>query len=152
MIYNVIGDIFNELDIGDYQVLIHGCNCFNSMGKGIALSVKNKYPPASYADSKTMKGSHDKLGTYSHCVVDDLVIINAYTQYAYGRTGKFVSYPAIRNIFKNLSKLVPVHNKIIMPRIGAGLGGGDWQVIKDIITDEMPFHDITVVTFDRTKG
>jgi len=35
-----------------------------------------------------------------------------------------------------------------MPRIGAGLAGGDWREIKQIICDELAAHDLAVTVYD----
>ena len=35
-----------------------------------------------------------------------------------------------------------------MPRIGAGLAGGDWQIISAIIEDELCFHGVNVTVYD----
>jgi len=35
-----------------------------------------------------------------------------------------------------------------MPRIGAGLAGGDWDTIEAIITEELCAHDIPVTVYD----
>lgn len=42
--------------------LIHGCNCFNSMGAGIAKEVKQRIKGAYQLDQKTKKGDSRKLG------------------------------------------------------------------------------------------
>ena len=36
--------------------------------------------------------------------------------------------------------------KIGMPKIGAGLGGGDWNIIKEIIEEELNGIDVTIVS------
>jgi O-acetyl-ADP-ribose deacetylase (regulator of RNase III) len=35
-----------------------------------------------------------------------------------------------------------------MPRIGAGLAGGDWATIAQIIQDELCAHDVNVTVYD----
>lgn len=43
----------------------HGCNCFNTMGKGMAVEVRTTYPDMYYVDCKTKKGDRNKLGTFT---------------------------------------------------------------------------------------
>ena len=125
-------DLFNRKKI---DILVHGCNCFNTMGAGIAKQIKEKYIDAYNADLLTIKGDKNKLGTYSISKINETqYIINAYTQYYY--FGKRpLNYKALRNVFKLINK--NFSNKIIgIPKIGAGLAKGDWNIIKNIIEEE----------------
>jgi O-acetyl-ADP-ribose deacetylase (regulator of RNase III) len=75
---------------------------------------------------------------FPHKVNDNLIIMNAITQEFYGReTGKqYVSYQAIYKAFDKIAKYARVsdHPKTVnYPLIGAGLGGGDWAIISNII-------------------
>jgi O-acetyl-ADP-ribose deacetylase (regulator of RNase III) len=125
-------DLFNRKKI---DILVHGCNCFNTMGAGIAKQIKEKYIDAYNADLLTVKGDKNKLGTYSISKINETqYIINAYTQYYY--FGKRpLNYEALRNVFKLINE--NFNNKIIgIPKIGAGLAKGDWNIIKNIIDEE----------------
>jgi len=55
---------------GEFDVIIHGCNCFCTMGGGIAKTIKNEFIEAFNADRKTIKGSKDKLGTCSFANIE----------------------------------------------------------------------------------
>ena len=50
----------NEVDI-----ILHGCNCFNTMGAGIAAQIASNFPDAKLADDETLRGDAGKLGTYT---------------------------------------------------------------------------------------
>ena len=77
------GNIFDQIDTEQYDVLIHGCNCMNTMGAGIAKQIK-RFPEAYAVDKKTIKGSKDKLGTCTMSLVQlkngKHFFVNAYTQ------------------------------------------------------------------------
>jgi len=81
------GDLILLAKHGQFDVIIHGCNCFCSMGKGIALSIKKEFPNAYHADLETIKGDSTKLGSYSQAQIQfashDFTVINAYTQFNY---------------------------------------------------------------------
>lgn len=69
-------------------------------------------------------------------VSDDLLIANCITQQFYGNDGKkYVSYDAIDDIFKEINYLCNIERSVYVhfPKIGADLGGGNWNVIKEII-------------------
>lgn len=138
----VYGDIFKELELNNADVFVHGCNCFCNMGAGIALDVKKRFPEAYLADLETKTGSHEKLGTYSQAIVThngrQIIIVNAYTQYDWRGNGKDIlaDYSAIRHVFRaiktNFNGL-----RIVYPTIGAGLAKGKWNIIEQIIDEEL---------------
>lgn len=143
----ITGDLVRDAD--DYDVIIHGCNCFCTMGAGIARSIAKKWPGAYVADCETRKGDKGKLGKFTTYVDGDLTIINAYTQYHY--YGKdLCDYEAIRSVMRELK--VRYHGKKFgLPLIGAGLAGGDWSKIEAIIADELAGEDVTIVEFEQNK-
>ncbi len=110
----------NEVDI-----VIHGCNCFNVMGAGIAAQIAQHFPDAKLADDETVRGDAGKLGTYTVGMHGRLVILNCYTQYGTSKNGEDVfEYTAFQRV---LDKIALRFGKwrIGMPMIGMGLAGGD---------------------------
>jgi O-acetyl-ADP-ribose deacetylase (regulator of RNase III) len=122
----------------DNQIaVVHGCNCFCTMGSGLAKQIRDRYPAAYEADQKTKKGDRSKLGTYSHAKISDsLVVINAYTQYNYGRdiNTVYVDYESVGEVFAKIAQDFPNH-ALLIPKIGAGLANGDWEILEDQICD-----------------
>lgn len=146
IIQSVKGDLIKAFKNGMVDILIHGCNCFNNHGKGIALSIKNQYPEASIVDSRTIKGDKNKLGNYTVAKTENGSIINAYTQYNYGYGKRNADYDAIRNVFLNLNNAYKDQGLIFgIPSVGAGLAGGDWKQIEKIINESTP--DINIIHF-----
>lgn len=132
----------------DCNVIIHGCNCFNTMGAGIAAQIRKFYPEAYKADLATVKGDRNKLGSFTYAVAKNSeiprIIINLYSQYNYGIVnGKApIDYLAlekgsiaIKLFLKNMSEplMGKLNPKIGLPRIGAGLAGGNWNTISNIL-------------------
>jgi O-acetyl-ADP-ribose deacetylase (regulator of RNase III) len=142
----VEGDLLKLASDGVFDVIIHGCNCQCVMGAGIAKSIKAVFPEAYEADCKTKKGSRNKLGTYSSVLIGKLTIVNAYTQFPWKGRGIKVDYEAIRAVFKSI-KINFSGKKIGYPMIGAGLAGGDWDVIAAIIDNELVGENHTLVKF-----
>ncbi|NNE66440.1 MAG: phosphatase [Pyrinomonadaceae bacterium] len=144
------GDLIQLTVDGGFDVIVHGCNCFCTMGAGIAAVIKARFPEAFEADLNTKKGDHDKLGTISSARVKrdglDLRIVNAYSQYRYSGGGVLVDYEAIRAAFATIAAEFP-DSRIGYPLIGAGLAGGDWNVISKIIDAELESLDHTLVKF-----
>lgn len=118
--------------------LIHGCNSKGVMGSGVAKVLREKYPRAyqDYNDSYNSYGL--ELGTIIVSVQDDgKVIHNAITQKDYGRRDDriYVSYWAIAEAFRKINSWGI--KEIAMPKIGAGLANGDWNVISAIIENTL---------------
>jgi O-acetyl-ADP-ribose deacetylase (regulator of RNase III) len=134
------GDLVQKAQAGEFDVVVHGCNCFCTMGAGIAKTIKQVFPAAYQADLATSAGDKAKLGTYSTAQVEAagkrLTIVNAYTQYEWRGPGPNVDYEAIRQVFRRLKQAF-AGQRIAYPAIGAGLAGGDWPTIAAIIAEEL---------------
>ena len=144
------GDLLRLADEGAFDVIAHGCNCFCTMGAGIAKSVAARFPQAFEADRKTSKGEQTKLGTCSFAEIEtphgNLTVVNAYTQFHYRGRGDKADYEAIRSCMRWLAEHYS-HARIGLPKIGAGLAGGDWPRIERIIDEELAGCDATVVEY-----
>lgn len=144
----VKGDLIKMAKNGDFNVIIHGCNCFCTMGSGIAAQIKRAFPKAYEADCCTAKGAM-KVGHFTWAKHDQLTIINAYTQYEYGRDGKDrFDYNGFLQILYKLCGFLSRDAKVGMPMIGAGLAGGDWERIRGMIQRELADFDVTVVIYE----
>ncbi len=144
------GDLITLALEGRFDVIIHGCNCFCSMGGGIARTIQEKFPEAYAADLATAKGDRNKLGNFSYATVcrigHELTIINGYTQLHFFGADVLVDYDAVRRLFAKI-KANFSGKRIGYPKIGAGLAGGDWQILAAIIDEELAGEDHTLVLF-----
>lgn len=149
------GDLIELAKNGEFDLIIHGCNCFCTMGKGIAPQIKAAFPEAYEADLKTVKGDRSKLGTYSWAYNREynLIVVNAYTQYDYRPTYKNdgqrrVDYDALTKVFTDIKYDFDAV-KIGYPKIGAGLAGGDWGIISSIIDTALIGENHTLVEYEK---
>jgi O-acetyl-ADP-ribose deacetylase (regulator of RNase III) len=132
----IVTKIGNLMDVTTGHI-VHGCNAQGVMGSGVALAVKRKYPRA-YEDYLRIHLDHGLvLGVaYPYSVSADLVIWNAITQEGFGAPTRNCSYDAIQTCFEQINETVPrtdVVRELHIPMIGAGLGGGNWEIIREII-------------------
>lgn len=85
------GDLVPKAKAGEFDVIVHGCNCFCQMGAGIAKTIKQVFPSAYQADLATVAGDQAKLGTYSVAQVNVpgkvLTIMNGYRQFHWRGSG-----------------------------------------------------------------
>jgi O-acetyl-ADP-ribose deacetylase (regulator of RNase III) len=127
--------------------IVHGCNAQGVMGSGVALAVKETYPQAYKDYSKHYDEGTLTLGAAYPVEVDsNLIVWNAITQNLYGTNKRMVSYDAIQTCFQDINDFIFVSReiytipaKVHIPYIGAGLGGGSWNIIKSIIEDTMNY-------------
>lgn len=162
MSFNVVtGDLFQLVDERQFDVIAHGCNCFNKMGKGIAVEFDKRYsankPKFFPLEGDSFKGDINKLGqiqarNFIMNPNDDrakwfsLTVINCYTQYHYSNETKPFDYEAftlcmrkINHRFKGL--------RIGLPLIGGHLAGGDALTIQSIMRNELKDCNVTLVLF-----
>jgi O-acetyl-ADP-ribose deacetylase (regulator of RNase III) len=134
------------------DAFIHQANCFNTMRSGVAKSVVTKYPEVYEADCKTTKGDRGKMGTFSFAKTSDGKIgYNLYSQFNFGYDGLlYTNYDALRagllkiknHIKENISPTATVG---IPCKMGCTRGGGDWNIVLEIIKDVFETDTITVV-------
>ncbi len=146
------GNLVTLAKNGNFDVIIHGCNCFCTMGAGIAKTIREEWPAVYDTDCKTINGSKEKLGTFTSINIPidygkELIVVNAYTQFGYNPSTKPVSYKAISDVFCKIKKEFS-GKKIAYPAIGAGLAGGDWERISTIINEKLDGEDHTLVEYD----
>jgi O-acetyl-ADP-ribose deacetylase (regulator of RNase III) len=126
------GNLLDLAEAGDFDVVVQGCNCFNTMGGGIAREIRERYPVAATVDSETLKGDYRKLGNWTTAFTGKFLIVNAYTQYNMSQGTDVFEYTAFQLILEKLSFAYP-GKRIGLPYIGMGLAGGDKDVIIPMI-------------------
>lgn len=123
------GDIFGISGVTNYA---HGCNCAGAMGKGIALQFRNKFPKM-YLEYKAMcKAGNFNPGDVFAYNYGEGHIYNLGTQETW-RTKARLEY--IERSVKAMLELATKNNvaKIALPAIGAGLGGLEWDKVKEVL-------------------
>jgi O-acetyl-ADP-ribose deacetylase (regulator of RNase III) len=130
------GDLFKT----DITHIVHGCNCRGVMGSGVAKIIKEEYPEAFSHYLKLSDKGALNLGDIQIVKSNNKIIINALTQFNYGRDDiRYANYEAIAKAFEKINDHFYLISEgiIAMPMIGAGLANGDWNVISAIIESEL---------------
>lgn len=161
MYKEIKGDLIELALKGEFDVIAHGCNCFCTMGSGIAPKMDKSFGCGSFNLEKgCYKGDINKLGTNEFGVFElkdpeglyfDLTVVNAYTQYYYGQNSpgchRPLDYTALRLCLRKMNHLFAGQH-IGLPKIGCGLAGGDWIVVKEMIQKELVDCNVTVVIYE----
>ena len=141
------GDLIKAAKSGKVDVIIHQANCFCLMGAGIARIIADEFPEMYKVDQETIVGDITKFGSFSYAYMNkyNLHGFNAYGQY---RTGRSTDYDQLKSSLLQINKYIDdnIDDKNIrigLPMLGCGIGGGDWnvvdQIIKDVFKDKYVF-------------
>ena len=124
------GNLLDMAEAGEFDIVVQGCNCFNTMGGGIAREIRARFHEAAAVDQNTVRGDYNKLGNWTSTQIKHLhgagnfEIINAYTQYDMSTGQDVFEYTAFALILQKLAYQYP-DKRFGFPYIGMGLAGGD---------------------------
>jgi O-acetyl-ADP-ribose deacetylase (regulator of RNase III) len=161
MYKEIIGDLIKLSLRGEFDVITHGCNCFCTMGAGIAPKMAETFGCDKFPlEAESQKGNINKLGQIDFKTVSIIpetwiTIVNSYTQYGYDKSHshgvtKPLDYEALSLCLRKMNYLFN-GKRIGLPRIGCGLAGGNWNTIKEIIQKELKSCEVTVVIFGENR-
>lgn len=164
------GNLITLAKEGKFNVITHGCNCLSNMGAGIAPQMAKEFGCNEFKMEK-LGPTIDKLGCIDYEILfwednkrwtkypDEngkwatikLTVVNSYTQYKYGRNHsdgihRPLDYEALTLCMRKINETFKGKH-IGLPKIGAGLAGGDWNKIKNIIQTELKDCQVTVVIY-----
>jgi len=150
----VVGDLTQAPE----SIIAHGCNAQGVMGSGVAKAIRERFPFAYEEYRRAYEGKSTQVVVplqvgmviwamgHKNCL-----IANCITQEFYGSDGtQYCSYEGIRSCFKNIHAQLYYSKRksLAIPKIGAGLGGGDWAIIENIINTELKsLPDVDVVCY-----
>ena len=138
---------------GHFNTIIHGANCFSTMGSGIAKQVKDNFPNAYTVDTKDPRSPLQRLGDFSWEIEkssdgDSLTVINLYQQF---EPGKNLSYAALRLGLRKVNMIFKNHHIGIPKNMGCGIAGGVWGIVFNIIKDELRDCKVTIVNWNKNE-
>ena len=141
-----VGCLLAALESGEVDYIVHGVNCSDGFGSGIAAQIAESFPQTKEQYHSKYEFEGWKLGEIQETV--DL-IINLASQNKYGKFGnKYCSYDAIEKGLNEVNSQF-AGLKIGLPKIGAGLGGGNWNIIEKIIEETLTNVDYTIYTLEE---
>lgn len=165
------GDLIDLALSGAFDVIVHGCNCFCKQNAGIAKQMVETFNTNLFnLENNGIPGEYDKLGNieWKLRLVDydkkvwesnaigilkstnrtffSLIVVNAYTQYEWNSKTKPFDYEAFTMCLKKINHKFK-DKTIGMPKIGSGLAGGNWNIIKELIQKYLPDCYVTIVEY-----
>lgn len=125
------------------KLIVHCCNDIGGWGRGfvLALSARWSKPEEEYrAWFRGERGLHF-LGAVQYVPVEsDIWVANVIGQHDIRTIDGIppIRYDALRAGLRRVGRFAAeIDASIHAPRLGAGLAGGDWNIIESIIDDEL---------------
>jgi len=147
--------IGNLLD-SNAEALVNTVNTDGVMGKGIALQFKNEYPGNYKEYRKACKNGDIGIGKLFVYEEESLLggkklIINFPTKTTWRKPSE---YSYIEAGLEDLIKIIKERNirSIAIPPLGAGNGGLDWNIIKDLLLSSLKDLDCEITIFEPNKA
>lgn len=139
------------------RVIAHVCNDLGKWGRGFVLAISRRWmqPEAQYR--KAFSGStRPQLGDVQFVEVEpDITVANLIGQHGIASRGtKASSVPPIRYeaVEQGLDRIAAFalerQASVHMPRIGAGLAGGDWNRIERLVRRSLVERGLAVSVYD----
>ncbi|MBR6363849.1 MAG: macro domain-containing protein [Alphaproteobacteria bacterium] len=140
------GDIFKA----NAEAVVNTVNCVGIMGKGIALQFREKYPENYKAYKKACDNNElviGKMFVTRNGFLTPNYIINFPTK-MHWRGKSRLEY--IEKGLEDLRSVLQTYHikSIAIPPLGAGNGGLDWNVVKQLILDKLNDLDIDILIFE----
>ena len=119
--------------------IIHGCNNQGAFNAGVAKAIACTFPQAQkeYFDLVNNKNFTQReylLGMVQIIQTKNKVIGNCFTQPSYGRSGIHASLKYIGDSIQSFIDILKPE-AIASPKIGCGLGGLSWDVVKEVYNE-----------------
>lgn len=141
----VQGNIIDMIERGEITATAHGCNCFHTMGSGIAKTF-NEYTGGKLleADKQTVYGDINNLGNFTSIDFNGVKFFNIYSQYIHAgqfqgnRKGLvYVNWDAVSHALKNIVVALSGKDNSVfaLPYIGCGLAGGEEESLIAILDE-----------------
>ncbi|MGD9726297.1 MAG: Appr-1-p processing protein [Nitrospira sp.] len=158
MLSYVRGDATQPVGEGP-KFIVHCCNDLGLWGAGFVLAISRRWAEPEEAYYNWNGGVYSLGDCQIVRVDDDLYVLNMIGQHGVGRRGSSappIRYGAIRRALQQVAAhaVDPVIRgpyraaSIHCPRFGAGLAGGDWNKIEQIIQDELVSKGLSVTIYD----
>lgn len=134
------------------DIICHGVNCVGGFGSGVAGQIAKKWPEVRNHYLARHCDDDWRLGDVQFVQIDKRkYVANCATQLAYLPRGKqHVDYGAILRCMNEVKAFAWAGDRwtmpysIAIPKIGCGLAGGDWEIVKKILEDVFHDYDCTV--------
>ena len=136
-LFHVVGDALQP--VKKPAIIAHVCNDVDKWGKGFVVPLGKAYPKAEQG-FHAIPPAERKVG-YTQFVEDgDVTVANMVAQRDVrpSKAGPPLRYDALHKCLAEVQvRALASGSTVHMPRIGVGLAGGSWDVVKSVIMSTM---------------
>lgn len=140
-------------------IICHSCNNLGVWGAGFVVPLGQKYPESkekylSWASSRISGVTPFSLGEVQFVKINPkLWVANLIGQKGVGfRNGIPLRYDALHDGFVKVADFAVTQSaEVVMPRIGCGLGGGDWDIVEKLIKQTFLRKEVSVIICDLSS-
>ena len=152
MIKFIDGNIFDS----NANIICHQCNNLGAFNSGIAREVRERYPAVYQSYLEDYQAGKLELGYVNFTTAEPRrMIANMIAQNGYGYDGKrYTDYVALQKCLKEVRQFAlmeyDVQPVIAFPYMMSCVrGGGDWNVVYNMIENTFDKFDIEIWRFDN---
>lgn len=136
MISYKMGCLIEAAKAGELDYVMQNCNCFSTMGAGVAKHISSVFPQVATVDKADYRSPIERIGSYSSVLINGVTFINLYCQYDYGTNYRRFEYGAFKRSMDEVYRDFSFTGKRIgLPMLGGGLAGADRDLVKAILDD-----------------
>lgn len=139
----------------DADFLLHGCNCQASMSGGLARFIAEKWPVVEIEDETVFNylPVSEMIGSYSTAQVHSdsgklITVVNLYTQINPGPDFRISAMEKSITSFLAATHHVTDESTFALPKIGCGIGGGNWDEVYPLLCKLFEGRKATIYTVD----
>jgi O-acetyl-ADP-ribose deacetylase (regulator of RNase III) len=148
----VSGDIF----VNRYaaEALAHGCNCAGSMGAGVAVGFRERYPAMFEEFRRRCRATPKEFALGSAFLWREPGLPAVFNLGTQPRPGRGATYPVVEAALAALRAAADEAGirTIAMPRIAAGYGGLSWNKVRALIDSAFADWPGTVYVYEEFKA
>lgn len=133
-------------DGAGHKLIMHICNNCGRWGKGFVKNISKRWLKPEKAYRKLDAYNLGDIQVVP--VTDGVTVVNMIAQNGFG--GVAVDYNALHECLIKVRETARRLNASVHgPKIGTGLGGGDWHIIARLIDDELSDHNVAVTIYEQ---
>lgn len=158
------GDILSPNKASYNVIVCHQVNCLGVMGAGLAKQMREKFPMMYLAYKRLCNSTPDKKSLLGNVLTVSEVyngyeytIANIFGQEQIGTRKRYTDYDALRKALQTVRCITspqptrPKWHVRIPYKMGCGLAGGDWNIVRRIIQEELVDYGIVVEIWKLKK-
>jgi len=144
MIQFLKGNLFDSTS----DILVNTVNTVGVMGKGIALEFKNRYPKNFQLYRGAYLRGELEIGKLFITKENSKLIINLPTKEHWRNKSKYSYVAEGLEALKFYLKSNPNLKSISIPALGCSNGGLDWNVVKEMIVENLSDLNLDIYVFE----